>query len=175
MSGNNFFFNATGDPLLGSSNYDAQFQELERMGQMVEQKKQMLKQMKGQMEQQQGQPQSKTPIWDEIDSITSKMKEKEFEIVANNAEFQESQNVIMSILQAKYMQMMRPVVEGCTEGKEALEKHLTLVKRLRKSASSEMDKEISDFQEYKEKYADIPYSEYLKMKREGNANRGKKR
>ena len=94
------------------------------------------------------------------------MTDKEFEIVTNNEEFIESQNMIMSILQAKYMQMMRPVVEGSKEGKDALENHLTLVKRLRKSAATEVDKEINDFQEYKEKYSDIPYSEYQKMKRQ---------
>ena len=116
----------------------------------LEQKKQAMQRAKNQM----------------VESIVSAMTDKEFEIVTNNEEFIESQNMIMSILQAKYMQMMRPVVEGSKEGKDALENHLTLVKRLRKSAATEVDKEINDFQEYKEKYSDIPYSEYQKMKRQ---------
>lgn len=165
MQGNNFFFNT--DPLLEKTSYnvEAQYQELERMQAALEQKKQMIQKAKGQMVQERQQSQS--PIWDEIEGIVSGMTDKEFEIVTNNEEFIESQNVVMSILQAKYMQMMRPVVEGSQEGKDALEKHLTLVKRLRKSAASEVDKEVSDFQEYKEKYSDIPYSEYVKMKRKG--------
>lgn len=166
MQGNNFFFTG-GDPLLGQSPgyMESQFQELERMQAAIEQKKKAMLQAKEQMSRQEQHPsQSQTPVWDEIESIVSGMTDKEFEIVTGNEEFVESQNAIMSILQAKYMQMMRPVVEGSPEGKDALDKHLTLVKRLRKSAASEVDKEISDFQEYKEKYPDIPYSEYQKMK-----------
>lgn len=167
MPGNNFFFTGGTDPLLGAAtNYDSHYKELERMGQMIEQRKQALQQMKHQIAQPQQVQQSQTPVWDEIDSITQGLGDKEFQIISNNDEFVESQNTIMQILQAKYMQMMRPVVEGSQEGKDALERHLTLLKRLRKSASSEVDKEISDFQEYKEKYADMPYSEYQKMKRE---------
>lgn len=164
MSGNNFIFTSGNDPLLGASaNYETRYKELERMGQAIEQRKQTLLQMREQMEQPQ---QSRTPVWDEIDSITQELSDKEFQLISGNDEFVESQNAVMQILQAKYMQMMRPVVEGCQEGKDILERHLTLLKRLRKSASSEVDKEISDFQEYKEKYADMPYSEYLKMKRD---------
>ena len=162
MQGNNFFFNS--DPLLGSTSYDAQYQEIERLQQALENKKRMMQQAKEQMSQSIDSNQSRTPVWDEIEGIISNMTDKEFEIVTSNEEFIESQNVVMSILQSKYMQMMRPVVEG----KDALEKHLTLVKRLRKSAASEVDKEISDFQEYKERYSDMTYSEYQKMKREKN-------
>jgi hypothetical protein len=166
MLGNNFFFNGSSDPLLNQSSYNMEerYQEIERMQAALEQKKQAMQRAKNQMVQQP--QQSQTPIWDEIESIVSAMTDKEFEIVTNNEEFIESQNMIMSILQAKYMQMMRPVVEGSKEGKDALENHLTLVKRLRKSAATEVDKEINDFQEYKEKYSDIPYSEYQKMKRQ---------
>lgn len=163
MQGNNFFFHS--DPLLGSPGYDMQYKEIERIQQELEQKKQMMRQAKEQMSQSSTANQSQSPIWDEIENIISGMTDKEFEIVANNEEFIESQNTVMSILQARYMRMMRPLVEGTPEGKDALEKHLTLVKRLRKVAASEVDKEINDFKEYKEKYSDLPYSEYQKMKR----------
>jgi hypothetical protein len=39
------------------------------------------------------------------------------------------------------------------------------VKRLKKSASKEVDNEIAEFKEYKEKYSDMPYNEFVKMKR----------
>jgi len=166
MSGNNFIFTSGNDPLLGATtNYETRYRELERMGQAIEQRKQALLQMREQMEQPK-QQQGQTPVWDEIDSITQGLSEKEFQLISGNDEFIESQNAVMQILQAKYMQFMRPVVEGSPEGKDILERHLTLLKRLRKSASSEVDREMSDFQEYKEKYADMSYSEYLKMKRD---------
>lgn len=135
MAENNFFFNGNTDPLLGSSplyNMEERYNEIERMQAALEQKKQAMRQAKSQMAQPQ---QSQTPVWDEIESIVSSMTDKEFEIVSNNEEFIESQNTVMSILQAKYMQVMRPIVEGSKEGKDALENHLTLVKRLRKSAA----------------------------------------
>ncbi len=173
MAANNFFFNT--DPLLGARNYDEQLGELNRLKESIEHRQQLLKQARAQAvqtsEQQPQQQQSQSPIWDEIETIVSGMTEKEFELVTNSDEFIESQNVIMGILQAQYMRIMRPIVEGCKEGKDALENHLTIVKRLRKAASLEVDKEINDFNEYKEKYSDIPYSEYQKMKRSKKAKK----
>lgn len=163
MNGINFNFN---DPLLGQRNYEVQFQELERMEEALNQKKNALMQMKEQMTNAQNENKNnQTPTWDEIDSITQSMSDKEFDIVSNNEEFIESQNRIMNILQAKYMQMMRPIVEGSKEGKDALDNHLTLIKRLKKSASKEVDQEINEFKEYKEKYSNMTYQDYINMKR----------
>ncbi len=167
MQGNNFFFTGNADPLLGATaNYQAQCQELERMKQVIAQREQALHQMKSQIEQPQQPQQSRTPVWDEIDSIVDSLSRKEKELIFNNDEFIDSQNVVMKILQDKYLEMMRPVVEGFQEGKDALERHLTLLKRLRKSAVSEAEREMDEYNEYKEKYANIPYTEYQKMKRE---------
>lgn len=163
MNGNNFFFGT--DPLLGGNNFDAQMGQIEQLKKSLEQRQQMLMQAKEQVVQQPEQQQSRTPIWDEITAIVSGLSDKEFDIVNSNEEFIESQNRIMAILQAKQLEIMRPIVEGSKEGSEALSAHLTLVKRLKKAASSEVDKELNDFQEYREKYSDIPYAEYLKMKR----------
>lgn len=71
----------------------------------------------------------------------------------------------MAILQREQLRMMRPIVEGTKDGKEALETHLSLVKKLRKEAANESDKTMSLFKEYTEHYADKPYAEFLKMKR----------
>ncbi len=172
MPGNNFIFTGSNDPLLGASaNYETRYKELERIGQAIEQRKQALLQMREQMEQPQQPQQSRTPVWDEIDGIVDSLGRKEKELIFNNDEFVDSQNVVMRILQDKYLQMMRPVVEGCQEGKDALDRHLTLLKRLRKSAASETEREMDDFQEYKEKYPDMPYTEYLKMKRDNKSRK----
>ena len=60
---------------------------------------------------------------------------------------------------------MRPIVEGTKDGKEALESHLNLVKRLKKDAANENNKTMDLFKEYTENYPDMSYSEFLKMKR----------
>ena len=109
--------------------------------------------------------QSKTPIWDEIDKIVSEMSDSEIEFVNSNADFAKSNQTVMAILQREQLRMMRPLVENTKDGKEALENHLTLVKRLKKEAANESDKAMNMFKEYTEKYSDMPYSEFLKMKR----------
>lgn len=161
---NNIFIGQ--DPLMNSKDYNIQLQELDKIADNIAQRKAVLMQMREQIEQQpQVQQTSKTPIWDEIDTIVKSMSDKEFDIVTNDEEFKDSQNVVMAILQEKYLAMMKPIVENSKEGKEALENHLMLVKKLKKTASKEVDNEINEFKEYKEKYSDMPYAEYLKMKK----------
>ena len=109
--------------------------------------------------------QSKTPVWDEIDKIVGEMSDSEIEFVNSNADFAKSNQTVMAILQREQLRMMRPLVENTKDGKEALENHLALVKRLKKEAANESDKAMSMFKEYTEKYSDMPYSEFLKMKR----------
>ena len=60
---------------------------------------------------------------------------------------------------------MRPIVEGTKDGKDALEKHLTLVKRLKKSAADETNKKYSMMDEYMESYSDMSFNDFLKMKK----------
>ena len=86
-------------------------------------------------------------------------------IDAKRSDFAKSNQTVMAILQREQLRMMRPLVENTKDGKEALENHLTLVKRLKKEAVNESDKAMNMFKEYIEKYSDMPYSEFLKMKR----------
>lgn len=174
MTGINFNFGAT-DPLLGNRDYSTQMNAIEQMQQELEQRKAAILQAKQQMQQQQqpSQQQSRTPIWDEIDSICGGMSEKEFSIVTDNEEFKESSDHIAQLIQQTQLEMLRPIIESSQAGKDALEKHLTLVKRLKKSAAKEVDDELSDFKEYREKYAHMPYEEYQKMKREQSKSKKK--
>lgn len=155
MGGNNIL-----DPLLGGNyggNYAAQIEELNRIQQNLEQRKQVFQQMNQP-------PKSQSPTWDEIDRVTGAMSEKEFEIMAQNAEFQESQKAIDAITQVVLMKALRPMVEQTKEGKDALDYHLTLVNRLKKAATKEADAEMADWKEYREKYSHMTYDDYLKQK-----------
>lgn len=93
------------------------------------------------------------------------MTDKEFDIVTNNDEWKESNQKILDLIQQAQLQMLRPIIEKSQEGKDALDNHLTITKRIKKSASKVVDSELSDFQEYKSKYSNMPYDEYLKMKK----------
>lgn len=161
MQTNVFLGNA--DPLLGASSvntpldYDRQIAELQQMQNRLEAQRQQ--QINNAVN---NQPQS--PIWDEIEKLTDEFTDREFNIVNKDEEFQQSQQKIMSILQREYMRMMRPVVEHTKDGKEALENHLALVKKLKKKVTKEADKNMELFNEYTQHYSDMTYSEFLKMK-----------
>lgn len=166
MAGNIFINN---DPLLGSRDFSSNIALMEKE---LEMRQAQLAQYKQQMMQQQQPQQSQTPVWDEIDSIIQGMTEKEYQIVSSNEEWVESNAKIMAMVQAAQLQMLRPIIEQSKEGRDALDYHLTLTKRVKKSASMEVDSELNDFQEYKAKYSHMSYDEYQKMKRE--TKKGKK-
>lgn len=166
MTGINFNFGAS-DPLLGNRDFNTQYQALEEMERtLAERKTAVIKAQQLQAQQSQQPPQSRTPIWDEIDSICQGMSEKEFAIVSENPEFQESNEHIAALIQQAQLEMLRPIIEGSQPGRDALDRHLTLVKRLKKTASKEVDDELADFKEYKEHYRHLSYEEYLNQKRE---------
>lgn len=158
MAGNIFINN---DPTLGARDFSTpDFEAVERE---LTNRLQHIQQMKQQV---QAPRVSQTPVWDEIDSIIQGMTEKEFELVTTNDEWAESNAKITALIQQAQLQMLRPIIEQSKEGKDALDNHLTITKRIKKSASKVVDDELSDFQEYKTKYSHLPYEEYLKMKRE---------
>lgn len=151
---NNIFLGS--DPLLTSANYDNRLAELQQMQQALEQQKQQLMQR----------PQenvSQSPVWDEIERLTAELTDKEFAFISENEEFTKSQNKIAEALQAEYMRMMRPMVERSHKG--LLDEHLVLLRRLKKDASKEIDKQMELLQEYVTKHPDIPFAEFLKTKR----------
>lgn len=168
---NNIFISQ--DPILSGQNSTQSSIEafgFECMERELAEKLALLQQTKQKVIQQQQQsvqpPQSRTPVWDEIDNLISGLNDKEYEYVMNDPDFIEGQNQVMAILQRVYMDAMRPLVEGTKEGKEALEAHLAITKRVKKQASKEVDARLSDFEEYTQKYSDMTYADYQKMKRE---------
>lgn len=160
----NVFLGNSPDPLLGSNgyntptDYDAKIAELQAMQQRLEQQRQ-------QSAVNYSKKSNSSPLWDEIEKLTSELSDREFEIINKSEEFQASQNAVMAILQREYMRLMRPIVESTADGKDALKSHLELMKRLRKDATREVDKNIELFNEYTQHYSDMTYSEFLKMKK----------
>lgn len=156
---NNIFINS--DPVLGTREFDTQ--SINAVERELAEKLNRVQQLKMQV---QSQPQqSRTPVWDEIDAIMKGMTDKEFELVSNDAEWKESNDNLLALIQATQLQILKPIIEGTQEGKDLLDHHLTITKRIKKSASKAVDEELNDFKEYREKYSDMPYAEYVKMKR----------
>lgn len=155
------------DPLLFTQPYSPQpdpMAQLEEEKRKLEDKMAMLRQTGPQ---QQVRPQA--PVWDEIDAIVSGLSDQEMQFLNSNQEFLESSQTVQNILQREYLRIMRPVVEATKDGKQVLENHLTLIKRLRNYARDEVNKKYSLFDEYMEKYSDMPFNEFMEMRK------GKKR
>lgn len=152
------------DPLLGGQPaYDLpQIEE--------EQKKiaERLEQMKRSRVQPTSQPQA--PVWDEIDAIVSGMSDQELDLMNANEEYRESSAAVQAILQREYLRIMRPIVENTKDGKDALDRHLTLIKRLRKSAKEAVNRKYSLMDEYLERYSHLTFDEFMKMKRGEKGN-----
>lgn len=164
MSGINFNFNRGVDPLLNPTlDYQAHLAELENAEKVIEQKKQALMKM-AQTEPLQNEPKTSTPIWDEIDNITANMSPAEFQAMEADENYKNSLQALMEYVGAVQLQMIRPRIENSDEGKKLLEQHLTNVKYLRKAALAEVDKKMSDFEDYTKNYSHMSWDEYQKTK-----------
>lgn len=134
----NVFLN--NDPTLQGNNFsrsiDEQLANIRQLEQQLSQYKQ-------------SQPSNATPIWDEIDNIVGGLSDSEKELLANDDEFNESNSVVLAVLQREYLRIMRPIVEASSDGKEALQSHLATVKRLAKKAKEQTAEELKEFREYK--------------------------
>ena len=63
------------------------------------------------------------------------------------------------------MRIMRPIVENNTkDGKDALDKHLTLLKRIQKTAKDEANKKEALMNEYIMQYSHLTWQEFIDMK-----------
>lgn len=149
------------DPLLGGQtqqpiDFEQRIAELQQLQQKLEEQRQT----RGQAQPQGGQ----SPLWDEIERLTADFTDREFELVNRDEEFQASQAAIAAILQREQLRMMRPIVEGTKDGREALENHLALMKRLKKKAAKEADRSMELFSEYTQHYPDMTFSDFMKMK-----------
>jgi hypothetical protein len=163
MSGINFNFNRGVDPLLGSTvDYQAHLAELENAQAIIDQKRQALMKMAEAEPQQVAK--SPTPIWDEIDAITGNMTKAEFQKMSEDENYQTSLNALMEYVGSVQLQMIRPRIEQSEEGKKLLEQHLTNVKFLRKAAIADVDKKLSDFEDYTKNYSHMSWDEYQKTK-----------
>jgi hypothetical protein len=149
--------------LLGSTvDYQAHLAELENAQAIIDQKRQALMKMAEAEPQQVAK--SPTPIWDEIDTITGNMTKAEFQKMSEDENYQTSLNALMEYVGSVQLQMIRPRIEQSEEGKKLLEQHLTNVKFLRKAAIADVDKKLSDFEDYTKNYSHMSWDEYQKTK-----------
>lgn len=152
------------DPLLGRSPaQNVTIQDLDAAQEELARKMENLRSMQQASRMQQ--EQSKTPIWDEIDGLIASMSEKELQFLSAAEEFQASNERVMGVLNREYLRIMRPIVEGTKDGKEALEAHCALVKKLKKDAADEVNRKYALLDEYMEKGGDMTLNEFINLKK----------
>lgn len=173
MAGNNFYFNGN-DPLFNPGRYDnqsdPQLEEVQRMQEELEKRKSALIAQNQHLISTKNNV-SRTPMWDEVDKFMQDLSDSEYDSVASTEEFKNSLARVMSIVQREEMKLILPYVEGCKDGKEAIEEHFATIKLLKKKISKQKEDNLELFNEYTQHYSDMTYTDFLAMKRKKGGNK----
>ena len=169
MANNVFIGNA--DPLLGQPTYAAD-NEMEAYERQLQNTLQQIKMQKQNLNTRQNQSQS--PVWDEIDKFVEELSDVEVEALNSSSEYQEAQNKVTAIINRENMKMLRPVVEGTPDGKEAFDNLLSLAKKIKKSASEEANRNAALMNEYMTQYSHLTWQQFIDAKQGKQPKQNKK-
>lgn len=156
--------NFASDPILGGQ--QSQQDTLSQMNEWAQKFAELQKQ-KGNFNMQP--QQSKTPIWDEIDKIMDSLTDTQKNYLNQNQDFVESYQDVANILQREELRIIRPLVEQTKDGKEALDKHLSLIKKLKKNAMQAEEEKTALWNEYMTNYSDMTFKDFIAMKKKGGS------
>lgn len=157
MANNVFIGNA--DPLLGQPAYAAE-NEMEAYERQLQNTLQQIRMQKQNLNVRQNQ----SPVWDEIDKFVEELSDVEVEALNSSPEYQEAQNKVAAIINRENMKMLRPVVEGTPDGKEALDNLLLMAKKIKKSASEEANRNAVLMNEYMTQYSHLTWQQFIEAK-----------
>lgn len=157
--------NFASDPILGGGQNPSTMEQFAQMNEWAQKYAELQKQ-KGSFNMQP--QQSKTPTWDEIDKIMDNLTDTQKNYLNQNQDFVESYQEVANILQREELRIIRPLVEQTKDGKEALDKYLALIKKLRKSAMQAEEEKTALWNEYMTNYSDMTFKEFMEMKKGGN-------
>lgn len=156
--------NFASDPILGGQ--QSQQDTLSQMNEWAQKFAELQKQ-KGNFNMQP--QQSKTPTWDEIDKIMDSLTDTQKNYLNQNQDFVESYQDVANILQREELRIIRPLVEQTKDGKEALDKHLSLIKKLKKNAMQAEEEKTALWNEYMTNYSDMTFKDFMAMKKKGGS------
>ena len=149
--------NFAADPILGQQNNTS----IEPMVQLSDWK-QKYAELQNQQRNLTMQPQqSQTPTWDEIDKIMDSLTDSQRSFLNQSKEFADSYQAVANIFQREELRIIRPLVEKTKDGKEALEKHLALIKRLHKDAKQSEEEKTALLNEYMTNYSDMTFNDFM--------------
>lgn len=140
---------------------------IERNMQEAQERYNALRQQRTPMMQHYQQP-SPTPIWDEISRIQDSLSSNQMQYLEQVPEYADSFSAVAMILNREYMKLMRPIVEGTPDGKQALQHHLDVMRRLVKQAKDAADQQAMLMQDYTQHYSHLTFDQYLKLRNNNN-------
>ena len=150
--------NFSGDPLLSmGANQQPQMMdaELQKAYESL-QRKQATINMQAQ--------QSHTPLWDEIDKIEDNLTGAQRQYLMQNQDYVDSLQYVSKLVQDEELRIIRPRIEATQQGQEALKKHLSLMRKLKKEVAQAEEQKNAMLNDYMTNHSDKTWQEYLAMK-----------
>lgn len=154
----NQVFLGSQDPLLGSkpASIEAQLEWAKTYAKSLEA-------MKGQLPA--SQEVLSTPIWDTIDNEINTLTEEQREKLISNEEYKNNAVIISGIIESELLELVRVKIENSKDGKELLNKQLSLVKSLKTTIIEETTREadlFKKFREFSKSHPNTTYEEFIK-------------
>lgn len=162
--GNNYPANAQGNDAVAM---------MERNLQEAQERYNAMRQQRTPMMQHYQRPTS-TPIWDEISRIQDSLSCNQMQYLEQVPEYNESFGNVAVILNREYMRLMRPLVEQTQDGKQALQHHLEVLKKLVKQSKDAADQQAMLMSDYTQHYSHLTFDQYLQLRNGGAKPEGEK-
>ena len=109
---------------------------------------------------------SKELIWDSIDNEMNALTESQKNRFFEDREYSEITTSLQKMVQIELLNLVKAKIEGTQEGKELLQKQLSVVKKLKNKIVQETDNEMAIFNKFREFSKDNPsltYEEFCKQ------------
>jgi LytS/YehU family sensor histidine kinase len=134
-------------------------QDIDTQMQLMETYKNRLQQLKA------TQNQSIKLVWNDIDNEINSMTEEQKSRLFSNEEYIEIYNQIQSKVQFELLNLVKAKIEGTPEGKELLQRQLSILRKLKIKIVEETNREMELFRKFKEfsvSHPNVTYDEFLK-------------
>lgn len=150
---NNFIFPHQSDPLLTD----------DALNQLEMYKQQLLAEKAKYNNQPKQQVPNENP-WDDTEKELSALTDEQKEELMSDESFVEINTNVQSYLQELLNKLLKPEMLKTEQGVALLNDRLKIVKDLKKKVVKESSKRMELFKEYTDKYSDISWEEFLKLK-----------
>lgn len=105
-------------------------------------------------------------IWDSIDKEMSSLSESQKAKFFEDKEYSEITAALQNMVQIELLNLVKAKIESTSEGKDLLQRQLSIVKNLKSKIVQETDNEIAIFNKFREFSKDNPnltYDEFVKQ------------